>query len=145
MITPLLLVSILGVGTLLLLTQRTLLEQKKVSVPELIDDSVEIVYFENEAWVPYYGGGNGPDTIVAVSEPSLRVTTGGDGGWYGARASIQKANLTDTTLRFMVRANDWEELQKFMILFASDEGEFQHYFGLDLRNFYANPEAGEWD
>ena len=102
------------------------------------------VAFNMSEFVTYYGGGQGSDSIVAITDSSLRITTGGDGGWYGARAKITPTDVSSSTITFSVRFDQWDDVDRVLVMFASDNGEFQNYFGLNLKNKFAFPADDEW-
>jgi len=95
-------------------------------------------------WSALYGGGFGYDTVIkAKGQPTVRVTTKTDGGWFGAETSFEVMDLSNKTLAFSFRLQDWEELQRLSLILASDD-EYQNSVILNLGNFFANPAAGEW-
>lgn len=95
-------------------------------------------------WSPLYGGGFGYDNVIkAKGVPSIRIATKADSGWFGAETSLGGVDLTNKSLNFSFRLQDWEELQRLALVIASDEG-YKNSALLNLSNFFANPEAGEW-
>ncbi|MDD5749964.1 MAG: polysaccharide deacetylase family protein [Patescibacteria group bacterium] len=100
--------------------------------------------FSNLDWGSYYGGSFGYDRAIALTDKSVRVSTGIDGGWYGARANLGNQDFSNQALRFAVRFEDISSLDTFLILLATDHGRFENYFSFNVRNFFSSPAANEW-
>lgn len=97
----------------------------------------------HQPWQPNYAGGQGIDTVIAREDWSLRISTGIDGDWYGARTTLDHTDLSETALSFSFRVQDWNELDRLMVMFSSN-ADFSDYFGINLSNYFAKPVSGEW-
>lgn len=95
-------------------------------------------------WRNYYGGSMGFDEAVKFDGPSIRVSTGVNGGWYGARADINSESFEDKSIRFAVRFDDFNTVKTFLILFGSDNGIFDNYYAFNIKNFFADPTNNTW-
>lgn len=109
-----------------------LVSEEKPQVMSAVDESF--------AWEAYYGGGFGLDSVL---DNSIRISTGADGGWYGAKASFEPKDLTSSTISFSVQAYNWEDVERVMVILASDSG-LENYFSFNLKNYFAYPAAKEW-
>ena len=147
LLTPALLLATVLAITLAAMEYRTL------RLAERVEDTTQLLpgvgrsqpeLLETGRWLEYYGGGSGIDRVVARDYESVRITTGGDGGWYGARTNLEATDFTNQAISFNVRVDDWQAIERYMIIFASDNGEFQNYFGLNLKQFFAFPADDEW-
>ena len=94
-------------------------------------------------WKAYYGGGFGLDKVITESQKSVRISTGIDGEWYGARADLPNIDMSNQAISFWVQAYDWNELDRLVIIFSSDS-EFKNYYSLNLKNYFAKPASREW-
>ena len=143
-VVPIILIAILYVLTAHLLVERDKLTRDPAPAPYTSGMGVGIpVQLLIEQWSPYYGGGEGVDEVIAKNEHSLRISTAADGGWYGARGSITDASLNDTAIAFSIRVHDWEEVDRYMVLFSSGV-DFANYYGINLKNYFSNPANEEW-
>lgn len=144
LLTPLVLIAILISFTLLLLEMR---EARKPVVDNRYDgrgiNMGTVTPVTVEDWYSYYGGGEGMDQVISQSGNALRISTGAAGGWFGARAPVSVSDMSSSSIRFAVRADDWSQLDRALLLLASDD-EFQHYFGINLKNYFSNPVNDEW-
>src|SRR5690606_14341476 len=95
-------------------------------------------------WRDYYGGSMGKDTALSVGEDVIRISSGIAGGWNGARGDIKNIDMSDKSIRFLVRFDNFEDLETFRILLASDSGKFDNYFAFNVRNYFAYPVGDEW-
>ncbi len=95
-------------------------------------------------WRNYYGGSMGFDDAIGGRNTVIRISTGIDGGWYGARGDIKEIDLSSRSIRFLVRFDDFNALETFRILLASDSGVFDNYFAFNFKNYFATPIGGEW-
>lgn len=98
---------------------------------------------KNFDWESYYGGGFGIDNTLSLDGESVRISTGVDGGWYGAKADFESVDLTDGTVSFSFRVHDWNDLDKLVVILASDNA-LKNYFAINLKNYFARPVSGEW-
>lgn len=94
-------------------------------------------------WKSYYGGGFGLDKVITTSQKAVRISTGIDGEWYGARADLPGVDMSNQVISFWVQAYDWNELNRLIISFSSDS-EFKNYYSLNLKNYFAKPASKEW-
>ncbi len=143
-----LVVPVTCIGLLVVLTGLLLVQRSELR-PESTSEWYPGVGFQKpheintSQWFPYYGGGEGVDTVIAHTDTSLRVSTGGDGGWYGARTDVSNVSFTDSSIAFSFRVHDWNEVDRLLVLFSSDQS-FASYYGLNLKNYFSNPTSGEW-
>jgi len=107
-------------------------KERSLHVPMSIDE-----------WSAYYNGGVGVDKVISISEESVRVSTGGDGSWYGAQTHIPSVDLSNKTISFSVRAFDWSELDRLILIFSTDQ-KFENYFSINLKNYFSKPASNEW-
>jgi len=95
-------------------------------------------------WETYYGGGFWYDEVIKVTKKdAVRVSTGIDGGWYGARTTFPAVDFSNKAISFSVRVHNWDELQRLTLVLASDDG-FEHYYAFNIKNYFAKPASGEW-
>ena len=144
LVIPITLICLLVVWTGLLIERRNDLQPALSNVQEFsgVGDQTPTALNIN-TWYPYYGGGEGLDTVVNNGSKALRISTGGDGGWYGARADVSGVSFTDTSITFSVRFNDWNEVSRLMVLFSSG-AEFANYYGINLKNYFTDVPSHEW-
>jgi peptidoglycan/xylan/chitin deacetylase (PgdA/CDA1 family) len=142
-LVPLILLGLLVVATLWLLIEKAHLTPEAPPEPGIALGNGTVTPLGVTEWWPYYGGGAGVDRVITQDGWSLRVSTAGDGGWYGARAAFPATDLSDDSIRFSFRAHNWDEVERVMVLFASDS-EFTDYYGINLKNYFARPVSGEW-
>lgn len=141
-------IPIILMGLLVVLTMQLLVERQTMIPVERPERNLAVgvgtpIPFPIESWDTYYGGGAGIDKVITRDAWSVRVSTGGDGGWYGARTSFSEVNLSESSVTFSVRAHDWDQVSRAMVLFSTGP-EFSDYFGLNLTNYFAQPSQGEW-
>lgn len=142
-VNPLLMVSLIMLGTV------WLFEERSVRLAAVDHSASRTVGFGERQilplgeWQDLYGGGFGYDRVIALQDPSLRVSTGADGGWYGAVAHMPPYDMSEGSISVAFRAADWSEIDRAMLIFSADEA-MQHYYGLNLTNYFANPANGEW-
>ncbi len=142
-VTPILIMGLFVVMTGILLTKR------QAVVSEVSSDWYRglgistPVQIKHQPWTPYYGGGAGVDTVVAREDWSLRISTGVDGGWYGAKAVIVDSDFSNSSIAFSVQAYDWGEVEEVLVMFSSDD-DLNNYYGIDLKEHFVNPVSGEW-
>lgn len=97
------------------------------------------------SWRDYYGGSMGVDKVILFEGPSVRISTGVDGGWYGALGEVEMIDLTDSSIRFAVRFEDVKSLDTFLILMGAGEGDgFDDYFSFNVKGYFANPTGNTW-
>jgi len=147
LVTPLVLLTVIVVCTQILIVER----QNMIHSSEVSDEyqrgiGIEQAYplIINE-WQPYYGGGQGIEQIIVVEDTSLRISTGGDGGWYGARAAITSdSSLANHSISLAVYADDWDSIDRLLVMFSTNDN-YTDYFGINLKNYFSTPADGEWN
>ena len=125
--------------TALLLGQRDLLADKAQDPNSRFLSAIQI-----ESWEPYYGGGQGLDNVISIDGQSLKISSGADGGWYGAKAAIDPINFNDKAIRFSFRFENLEDAKSLLIIFGTDDGELQNYFSFNIMQYFADPASGQW-
>ncbi len=105
----------------------------------------KIVTLPKLEWKPYYNGGLGLDSIISANQntESIRISTGVDGAWYGARAEFSPLDFTNGSIAFKVQAYNWEDLDQVIIMFSSDS-DFKNYYTFNIKNYFTKPAFGEW-
>ena len=94
-------------------------------------------------WEAYYGGGFGKDQVIETGGEAVRISTKTDGGWYGAKADFEVEDLSQSTIAFKLRMDDWSAVSQILLVLSSDDG-LENYYGLNLANYFANPASNEW-
>lgn len=144
--SALLILVLISMGTLILLSQKeimaTVLKVAKDGYRGVGSSIPQAVQISN--WRNYYGGSMGIDRVISGSGNAVRISTGTDGNWYGARGDIKAMDLTDKSLRFLVRFDDFDSVRTFLVLIATDNGRFDNYFAFNVVGFFARPANGEW-
>lgn len=145
-INTLLMIFLIAAFTVLIVSEKDVLVlNKEIKDKNYAGVGVEIPRTMNVSnWRKYYGGGLGLDSALLFDGPSVRVSTGVDGGWYGGKADIKQIDMTEKSIRFAVRFDDFNAVKTYLVIFASDEGLFDSYFSFNVKNFFADPSNNTW-
>ena len=116
---------------------------RELHIGDIFDQKTKVQTDSNINWKTYYGGGFGLDKIITQSQKAVRISTGIDGEWYGAKADLSGIDMSDKVISFWVQVYDWNDLSRLIVSFSSDS-EFKNYYSLNLKNHFAKPASKEW-
>ena len=116
---------------------------RELHIGDIFDQKTKVQTDSDINWKTYYGGGFGLDKIITQSQKAVRISTGIDGEWYGAKADLSGIDMSDKVISFWVQVYDWNDLSRLIVSFSSDS-EFKNYYSLNLKNHFAKPASKEW-